>query len=171
MNAATPTVPEDYDKLKKEFASGSFADRAVRLVRLQPRRTKSDTKLIALIQDRLDGVSEAASAFGRAEFVQQLFDFDGEELIWSTIQYAFTLALALLGILGTVAAALGTSEGIWKTMAIVAGALVAALTALNQTWSPSASATAFKLGYTALRAEGWDYLNWLGDLPTYVVNN
>lgn len=142
--------------------SKSIVNRAVRFFRLQRRRTDGDRELIDLVLKRLDAISPAAHAFARAEFAQQLFNFDDEELIWSTTQYAFTGTLALLGILGTVSAALGTSEDTWKTVAIIAGALVAALTALNQAWSPSGTAATFKLGYAELRSEGWDYLNWLG---------
>lgn len=154
--ATAPSIAQSWSP------SESFANRALRAVRFRTRRTSGDQELIELILARLAAISETAEAFARAEFVQQLFNFDDEELTWGTIQYGFTLALALLGILGTVAAALGSSEGSWKTLAIIAGALVAALTALNQAWSPGGAAATFKLGYGELRAEGWDYLNRLG---------
>jgi hypothetical protein len=106
-----------------------------------------------LVIERLDGISTAAHAFARAEYAQQLTNYDDNELRASTLQYLITLALALLGIVGTVAASLGTSAGLWKTLAIVAGALVAAVTALNQAWKPGTVAATFKLGYAELRAE------------------
>jgi hypothetical protein len=113
-----------------------LAIRTLRGVRFRQPRTEGDQELIDLVIERLDNISPAAHAFARAEYAQQLANYDDRELRGTTLQYLFTLALALLGIAGTVAASLGTSGGSWKTVAIIAGALVAAVTALNQAWSP-----------------------------------
>jgi hypothetical protein len=69
-----------------------------------------------------------------------------------------TLALVGFGLVGSISAALGSGSGIGKTLAIVAGALVASLTTINQVWSPASRSEAYRVGYGAMRDEGWDFV-------------
>lgn len=144
-------------------ARGGVIAGARRFFGLLPRRVGGDSGLGDEVSARVEALgSSTCTTWLRSEYLSQLAIYDGRERTWLRRQTMLSFSLVGFGLIGSVSAALGSGSGIGKTLAIIAGALVASLTTINQVWSPAARSEAYRIGYSALRDEGWDYVLALG---------
>ncbi len=98
---------------------------------------------------------DVCEAFVDAEFVTRLRNYRYWGIAWRCAQILIWLAIALLGLLGSVLAATHTAS----IVAIVAGALVGILTTFSHAAHPGRQADGYEAAEHAMLDEAWALLN------------
>jgi hypothetical protein len=133
-----------------------------------PPRTGDDQALVDQLLSVVGQLNDVArKSWLEAEYLGRLSVYDRRERTWLQRQTIVSVSLVGFGLLGSVSAAVGTGSGALKTVAIIAGALVASLTTINQVWSPASRAEAYRAGCADMRDEGWDYVLGLGSYTDF----
>jgi hypothetical protein len=125
---------------------------------------EEDATVAKLLQERLERLPEPKDedvhkAFGKVEFERRLRDYRRAASLWRAAQVGSWLAIASLGLLGSVLAAVESGH----IIAVVAGSLVAILTTFAQAAHPGRQADGYQNARRAIRDEAWDLLNGTGD--------
>jgi hypothetical protein len=123
-----------------------------------------DATVVYLLQKRLKRLPErhgedVHKSFADVEFKERLRQYGNWAKGWRAAQVGIWLAVASLGLLGSVLAAVESGQ----IIAVVAGALVATLTTFAQAARPGLQADGYTAAKRAMRDEAWDLLNGTGD--------
>jgi hypothetical protein len=109
--------------------------------------------------------AEVRMKFAEAEIDHRLISYEKKGFWWRVAQVAIWLLIAALGLLGAALAAAKTAD----TVAVVAGGLVAALSAFTSAAHPGRQADEYETARLAIRDQTWNLLNKTGgykDLET-----
>jgi hypothetical protein len=103
--------------------------------------------------------AEIHTEFAKAEVESRLMSYKRVGSWWRGAQVAIWLFIAVLGLLGAALAATKTHP----TVAVIAGGLVATLTAFTSAAHPGRQADGYANARLAIRDQAWDLLNKTGD--------
>lgn len=109
--------------------------------------------------DLPDKQSKIHADFAKMEVEERLRSYKEVGSRWRTAQVAIWILIAALGLLG---AALAVTES-QHTIAVIAGGLVATLTAFTSAAHPGRQADGYVKARLDIRDQAWDLLNELGD--------
>jgi hypothetical protein len=122
----------------------------------------SDAEVVRLVTAWIQNTklpkNDVYKAFANAEFKKRLRSYRFRGRVWRGAQILTWLAIALLGLLGSVLAAASTGDT-GRIFAIVAGALVGILSTFSQAAHPGRQADAHETARLAIRDEAWALLN------------
>jgi hypothetical protein len=121
-----------------------------------------DTKLAALVKAWAEKTWKGdciKRTFIETELEARLRSYRNQARWWRIVQVSIWLLITVLGLLISVLAGFKTGHG----FTIIAGALVATLTALTNATHPSKQADGYLTARLALRDEGWYLLNKTGE--------
>jgi len=111
-----------------------------------------------LDQERDAARESVYKVFAEAEFEKRLRSYRRRGRAWRFAQFLTWLAIALLGLLGSVLAAAHTGNT-GRIFAIVAGALVGILTTFSHTAHPGRQADGHEIARLKMRDEAWALLH------------
>jgi pheromone shutdown protein TraB len=109
--------------------------------------------------DLPDRQSKIYADFAKMEVEERLRSYKEVGSRWRTAQVAIWTLIAALGLLG---AALAVTES-QHTIAVIAGGLVATLTAFTSAAHPGRQADGYEIARLKIRDQAWDLLIELGD--------
>jgi hypothetical protein len=119
---------------------------------------KSDVAVVRLVSKWIENAKlsdeDVHQTFVKAELKARLKSYRSWGRVWRGAQIGLWLAVALLGLVGSVLAMAHAASGV----AIVAGALVGILTTFSQAAHPGRQADGYETARLAMRDEAWALL-------------
>jgi hypothetical protein len=136
----------------------SQEDTVGRVEHSSERPDKKDADVVRLLEEWIENAQlsekDIYRTFAKTEFEQRLRSYRWLGRVWRGAQILTWLAIALLGLLGSILAATNTAS----TIAIVAGALVGILTTFSHAAHPGRQADGYESARLAIRDEAWALL-------------